>query len=729
MRSLLLPLLALAAPPGLSAQEEAWTRRNLDELRRTPVITASGFSQPFVAAPAKVVILTAEEIQLRGYLDLEELLHDLGGFDFNKTMGIEWSTIFMRGFRSSNSDRFLLIWDGVIQNDIWKQNVWLSRQYPLSAIERVEVMYGPASLLYGANAMSGIINVILKPPGTSPGILAEVTGGSFGTNALDAGWSGERGPWSFRIAARTFRSDEADFNGKGWRDAGGRFRAYELRIPGDLIPPADPASALAYAGGLPLYPHNGQLRTLDGRYENPSRDWYLSGAVTLKGLSLKAFAWSTEEGQGQWYTSLNKVQSPWTPYGGAVQLAYDWGTGSPLEGRTYAWMRYAGIDGDRSYGLRARTLFTNDATDPRDLKVTRTDPTVFSKLFTREFRLGQRFTFQRTRFDAMAGGEFTATDLPEDYSIRTQDTQPWSPSPRHQDRNLGLFTNAQFKLHDRFELSAGTRFDENYHAGEPGGFGGLFTSRLAGIWAPHADHHLKLIWGQGYQAPPAFQKFSTAPTIRDLPARDLQPEKLETFEFMYGFGPVLGWEASLNLFRSRVKGFITLSTVPYGAGTTTRYRNLGGVNLGGIEAELRYRGSSGLEAFLNLGGHRAEDSDTGRKVGDIAAFKANGGFSWRSSARWGLSLRGHYVGARDTVNWDSPSPYVVRRIAPYATWEAAITVFQVRPGLDLRLSILNLLNREYYDPGVRTADGKTYNGAALQQPFRAFLTLAWRQGR
>ncbi len=721
------PLLALAAPLGLGAQEEAWTRRSLDELRHTPVITASGFSQPFVAAPAKVVTLTAEEIQMRGYLDLEELLHDLGGFDFNKTMGIEWSTIFMRGFRSSNSDRFLLIWDGVIQNDIWKQNVWLSRQYPLASIERVEVMYGPASLLYGANAMSGIINVILKAPGN----LAEATGGAFGTVALDAGWAAERGPWSFQVTARSFRSREADFNGKGWRDAGGRFRAYDLRIPADLIPPSDPASALTYAGGLPLYLHNGEARALDGRYENPTRDWHVSGSVIRKGLSLKAFAWSTEEGVGQWYTAQNKVQSPWTPYGGSVQLAYEWGVGSPLEGRAYASMRYAGIDGDgdRSYGLRARTLFTNDATDPRDLKVYRTDPTVFSKIFARELRLGQRLTFQRARFDAVTGGEFTATDLPEDYHVRTQDTQPWSPSPRHQERNLGLYANAQFKLHARFELSAGTRFDENYLAGESGGFGGLFTSRVAGIWAPHGDHHLKLIWGQGYQAPPAFQKFSTAPAIRDLPARDLQPEKLQTIEFMYGFGPVLGWEASLNLFRSRVKGFITLGTVPYGAGTTTQYRNLGGVELSGLEAELRYRGPSALEAFLNLGGHHAEDSDTGRKVGDIAAFKANGGISWRSPARWGFSLRGHYVGARDTVNWDSPSPYVVRRIAPYATWEASITAFQLRRGLDLRLSILNLLNRDYYDPGARTADGKTYNGAALQQPFRVFITLTWRQGR
>ncbi|MBI3130065.1 MAG: TonB-dependent receptor [Acidobacteria bacterium] len=715
-----------AVTPTLSAQEEDWSRKRLEELRRTHVITASGFSQPFVATPAKVVTLRAEEIRRRGYLDLEELLHDLGGFDFNRTMGIEWSTIFMRGFRSSNSDRFLLIWDGVIQNDPWKQNVWLSRQYPLARVQRVEVMYGPASLLYGANAMAGIINVILRPLEEVRGVEAEATAGAFNTRALDASWTGGLGPWSFQVAARAFRSDEANFNGKGWTDAAGRFRAYDLRIPGDLIPPSDPANALNYSGGFPTYSHNGQPRILDGRYSNPTRDWYVSGAAAWRGLSLKAFAWSTEEGQGQWYTALNKVQSPWTPYGGALELAHERGTDGPWVQRTYAHLRYAGIDGDRSFGLRHRVLFTSDPTDPRDLKLTRTDPSLFSKLFARELRFGHRSTLQRARFDAVLGGEFIAADLPEDYHVRSRDTEAWSATPRHQERNLGIFANAQFKLHPRFELSAGSRFDRNFHAGEPGGFGNLSTSRLAGIWAPHPDHHLKLIWGQGYQAPPAFQKFSTAPAIRDLPAPDLQPEKLQSWEFMYGFGPALGWEASLNLFRSRVKGFITLTTVPFGTGSTTQYRNLGGVTMEGAELEVRYRGEWG-EGWFNAGSHRAEDSGTGRKVGDIAPLKLNGGLTWRPAPHWGLSLRGHYVGPRDTVNWDSPSPYVVRRVSPYATWEASVTAFQLARGLDLRLSIQNLLNRAYYDPGARTADGKTYNAVALQPPFRAYLTLTWRR--
>lgn len=185
-------------------------------------------------------------------------------------------------------------------------------------------------------------------------------------------------------------------------------------------------------------------------------------------------------------------------------------------------------------------------------------------------------------------------------------------------------------------------------------------------------------------------------------------------------------QASLNLYRSQVDQFITLGTVPFGSGTTTQYRNLGGVLLQGLEGELRWRKRSGLGGFLNLGFRRSEDLDNGRKVGDIAPWGANGGVDWVLSSRWSFSLRGHYVAGRDTVNWDSTSPYVVRRVSPYATWDATLGALRLAPGLEMRLSLSNLFNRVYYDPGARTADGKTYNAVVMQQPIRAFLTLDYR---
>ena len=129
---------------------------SLEELMDLQVQTASKVKQNLNETPAATYVVTEYMIKAHGYHNLEEILHDLPGFDFNKSYGINYSTIFMRGYRSDNSDRFLLMFDGIPENDIWKQTTWISRQYPVSDIKQIEVVYGPASALYGTNAFSGI---------------------------------------------------------------------------------------------------------------------------------------------------------------------------------------------------------------------------------------------------------------------------------------------------------------------------------------------------------------------------------------------------------------------------------------------------------------------------------------------------------------------------------------------------------------------------------------------
>ena len=107
-------------------------------------------------------MITEEEIENRGYHDLEALLHDLPGFDISQSNGILYSNIYQRGYRSVNTDRTLILVDGVEENDIWGNFVYLSRQYPLSNIESVEVIYGPSSTIYGANAFLGVISINTK---------------------------------------------------------------------------------------------------------------------------------------------------------------------------------------------------------------------------------------------------------------------------------------------------------------------------------------------------------------------------------------------------------------------------------------------------------------------------------------------------------------------------------------------------------------------------------------
>src|SRR5579872_4408726 len=82
------------------------------------VASVSKTKESLREAPATVVVITGEEIEKRGYHDLEEVFHDLPGFDISRSNGEVYSTLYQRGFRSNNSDRNLLLLDGVEQNDL-----------------------------------------------------------------------------------------------------------------------------------------------------------------------------------------------------------------------------------------------------------------------------------------------------------------------------------------------------------------------------------------------------------------------------------------------------------------------------------------------------------------------------------------------------------------------------------------------------------------------------------
>ena len=198
----------------------------IDRARRNLVRSVSKFAEDWREAPATVVVIGAEEIARRGYRDLEAVLHDLPGFDFSRGNGMLYSTISQRGYPSTLTDHVLVLVDGIEQNDLHSNIAYVSRQYPLSAIERIEVVYGPASTIYGPNAFTGVIDIITKEPdamiGNGGSHAARLTGGAgaFATHFAEATYAGRtpdsRVSWS--VTGRSYRSDEPDLSGHPpWR--------------------------------------------------------------------------------------------------------------------------------------------------------------------------------------------------------------------------------------------------------------------------------------------------------------------------------------------------------------------------------------------------------------------------------------------------------------------------------------------------------------------------------
>lgn len=130
------------------------------------VVTAAGFEQKITVAPASISVITAEELARRPYITLLDAVRTLEGVDIGETRDkTGQGTVSMRGM---GSDYTLLLINGRRQNnhgDIYP-NSFGGNQFnhipPLDAIERIEVIRGPMSTLYGADAMGGVINVITR---------------------------------------------------------------------------------------------------------------------------------------------------------------------------------------------------------------------------------------------------------------------------------------------------------------------------------------------------------------------------------------------------------------------------------------------------------------------------------------------------------------------------------------------------------------------------------------
>ncbi|MBT6146977.1 MAG: TonB-dependent receptor plug domain-containing protein, partial [Gemmatimonadetes bacterium] len=204
------------APVTVWAQDEldALLATGLEDLMQIQVITPGRQRQTIAQAPANITAITAEMIERRGYRTLEEVLKDVPGFEFTTSQPSgEYPTHFIfRGISDLGQTKTLIMVDGIVQNDV--SNGWargLGFDLTLSDVEMIEIVSGPGSALYGANAYAGLINIITRSLDDAPvgwQVDGRVQGGQDATIAPEivATYRTEQ-DLRLRLAARWYRSD------------------------------------------------------------------------------------------------------------------------------------------------------------------------------------------------------------------------------------------------------------------------------------------------------------------------------------------------------------------------------------------------------------------------------------------------------------------------------------------------------------------------------------------
>lgn len=186
-------LAALGAPSGAAAQDASGdlTELPLEQLLKIDVVYgASRYEQKVTEAPSSVTIVTAEEIRLFGYETLAEVLAGVRGF--YTTYDRNYTYLGVRGFSrpSDFNSRILLLVDGHRVNENIFGSVYIGPEQilDLDLVDRIEVIRGPGSSLYGTGAFFAIVNVLTRRADDLKGVQLSALGGSYGTRSARVAW-------------------------------------------------------------------------------------------------------------------------------------------------------------------------------------------------------------------------------------------------------------------------------------------------------------------------------------------------------------------------------------------------------------------------------------------------------------------------------------------------------------------------------------------------------------
>jgi iron complex outermembrane receptor protein len=175
--------------------------REQQGLYEEQVVSASRFAQTPLDAPNATSIITRQDIRLSGLMNPGDLIRRTPGAHVMATGSADLQ-IGIRGFNQRLSPRVLMLINGrSVYIDPLGTNFYDLQVYGVEDIERIEVIRGPASALYGADAFSGIINVITREPGSTPGTEAVIGVGNMAQVHGQVSHSGRAAGLGYRLSA------------------------------------------------------------------------------------------------------------------------------------------------------------------------------------------------------------------------------------------------------------------------------------------------------------------------------------------------------------------------------------------------------------------------------------------------------------------------------------------------------------------------------------------------
>lgn len=676
------------------------------------VVSASGFEQKITEAPASISVISQEDLQQKRYGNLAQALEDVEGIDVRqgtgKTGGLN---ISIRGLPSEYT---LILIDGRRQNTAGNvtpngfNETSTSFMPPMSAIERIEVIRGPMSTLYGSDAMGGVVNIITKK-------VASEWGGSL---SLDHTYQDNRdygdaskaslyasgplidGLLGLAVRGSIYDRGESDLSfdndstvsKRGAAPVEGRNTTFGTRLT--LTPHENHDFSLDFERGRQVYNNDDcQLGNLDGK----------TGGSATAGCTTDAPA--TANGYKD-ELRFERDQFALNHTGrfsfGTLDSSLTHNTTETL-GRTIP-----GTPIGNAYTGFPSIIIGND----RELKST--DLIFDTKLVS---PIGESHI-------ATIGGQYWDAEVTDGIADKDFQQTSWA-----------LFAEDEWRLRDDLALTLGARYEDHE------AFGGHISPRAYLVWNTNESWTMKGGVSRGYKTPTLNQLHggingvtAQGATIT-IGSPDLDPEITTNTEFGVYYDNLAGFNANATLFHNKFKDKIDdgiplpncfsatnpnqPGCVSYGSGFTqdnfSQSINIGEAETQGLELAGRWQFAptwslSGNYTYTDS--EQKSGTDKGAPLTNTPKHMAHASLNWNATDRLSLWFKGEYRGERARFN----QRYATLTLANQALMDQVGDLkayevfhlggsFRASEKVTFNATIYNLFDKDFLD-------GETYTSGA-----------------
>lgn len=658
---------------------------------------ATGIQQPLTKAPAVASVVTAKDIEAMGADDLDAVLETIPGLHVSRSH-IGYNPIYVfRGIHSKYNPQVLVMINGIPITNLFhgdRSQTWGGM--PVDGIARIEVIRGPGSAVYGAEAFAGTINIITKTASDINGLQLKASGGSFGSGGVALLYGEQKENFDLSFTAEIQTSDGSD-----------------ERIESD----AQTLYDLAFATDASKAPGSvsRSRESLDLRFDISNAHWrFRSGLQSRRDLGLGAGVAEALDPTSRYKSDRFSADLNWNDQFASdtwdlnAQAAY-LDTAQEIQSPLLIFPAGANL----GFGVYEDGLIGNPEIFERHTRFNFT--ATYSAFSDHTLRIGTGYYY----------GDLYEVRETKNYGLDPATGQPLPPNSPLVDvtdtpyvflqegsrKDTFVFVQDIWQIAADWELTAGIRYDDYSD------FGATTNPRFALVWSTSRKLTTKLLYGEAFRAPSWGETQAiNNPVVLGNPLLD--PERLKSWELDFNYHAREDLILSFNLFQYRWEDIIRF--VPDEGATSSTARNTGERRGQGWEFEMDWHALSTLNIKANYAWVDTEDKDEDDAAVPFAPHQqAYIGAQWFIRDNVSMFFQLHHIMNRERERGDTRPPvddYTIANIA---------VKYQFTHRLDLQVVANNLFGDDAREPSEWTDPANIPNDLPLSdRNFRVEINFA-----